>query len=173
MPLHIRGPYRQGAPTEKGPLQIRDPYRRCAISTDKGPIQTKNPYMIYTGKRLLQTRNPCKQGPLRYIQAKGTVQACRKYLKTTRAHSDKGLLQNEAVQTRGPYRHPTVNGSLHTKGPYRQGTARTRSPYRTRGPYSNSYKQIRAPIKRDPYMIYRQGPPIGKSLYTSKEGGNI
>ena len=46
-PLQTRGPYRQRVPTDQGPLQRRDPYRRCAISADKGPVQIKDPYMIY------------------------------------------------------------------------------------------------------------------------------
>ena len=60
MQTMIRGPYRQKAPTDKGPLQTRDPYRRCAISTDKAPLQEKDPYMIYMQglEGLLQTKCP-------------------------------------------------------------------------------------------------------------------
>ena len=46
--LQIKGPYTdkgshgQGAHTDKGPLQTKDPYRRCVIPTDKGHLERIN-----------------------------------------------------------------------------------------------------------------------------------
>ena len=66
-------PYRRFAiSADKGSIQTRGPYRQ-GPPIDQGPLQTKNPYMIYMQGRkdLLQTRDPCKQEHLHYIQAKG------------------------------------------------------------------------------------------------------
>ena len=66
-PLHKCAPtdegplYRQGAHTDKGPLQTKNPYRRCVIPTDKGPLQT-----IYGPFRqgALHKCAPTDEGPL-------------------------------------------------------------------------------------------------------------
>ena len=99
-------PYRQRAPIDQGPLQIRSPYRQKTSTCMQGRkehLQTRGFY-----------RAPASKGPLQYIQV------CREPLKT---HADTGLLQKMAstdkatLQIRGPY----IQGALQTKGLYSKG----------------------------------------------------
>ena len=152
----------------KGPLQIKSPYRRFVIPTDKVSLQTRGPY---------KPGAPTDQGPLQTLCNTDTrpIQTKDPYMIYVRPQwdpTDKGPLQariSTLYTGKGPHtgmhgtpknKSPYRKWSLQTSGPYRQvaltnkGTLQTRSPptIQTRGLYS----------KRPLYTLcnsYRQGVP--------------
>ena len=98
--LQTKGPYRQGALTDKeliyrqGALQIKDPYRRCAIPSDKELLQTIwGPY-----RQLVASTD--NYGPL---QTRGPIGRCCA-IPTDKGPLQKGALTDQGpIQTRDPY----------------------------------------------------------------------
>ena len=95
------GLYRQGDPTDKGPLHTRDPYRQGAL-TDKEFIQTKG---LYSKGPLETIYNSDRQGPGSYRQYGAPIDNYGPF-QTIRGHTHNGPLQKMV-----PYRPeaPTNN----------------------------------------------------------------
>ena len=88
--------YRQEALTDKGPLQTKNPYRRCVIHTDKGPLQTIQSIQTLGG--------PTYKGSIQTIY---------------NSYRQGAYTNKEPLQTRGP---TDAVKFLHIRGPYRQRT---------------------------------------------------